>query len=99
MRTTRLVFTFYKSFAFSSLMITLSCLSIIYEWGISTFIVLFWFKIITLALVFYYIHNFKKDVFFYYKNLGLTKKHLWIPALTFDMFLFLILVILTLKIK
>jgi hypothetical protein len=99
MRAIRLVFTFYKLYAFASLVITLSCLSIIYTWGISTFAVLFWFKIITLGLIFYYIQNFKKDKFYYYKNLGLSKKQLWIWTFAFDFILFLILSILTLKIR
>ena len=99
MKIIRLTITFYKSFAFASLMITLSCLSIIYTWGVATFPILLWFKIITLGLIFYFIHNFKKDQFFYYKNLGLTKKHLWVSVLTFDFILFLILITLTLKIR
>lgn len=99
MKTIRLIFAFYSLFAFASLMITLSCMCILYTWGIATFIVLFWFKIISLFLIFYYTISYKKDVFYYYKNLGLTKKHLWVPTLIFDFILFLILVILTLKIK
>lgn len=99
MRTARLILTFYKSFAFVSLMITLSCLSIIYTWGIETFTALFWFKAITLGLIFYYIHSFKKDNFYYYKNLGLTKKLLWISSLTFDLIIFLILITITLKVR
>ena len=99
MKTARLILTFYKSFAFASLMITLSCLSIIYTWGINTFTALFWFKVITLGLIFYYIHSLKKDNFYYYKNLGLTKKFLWISSLTLDFIVFLILITITLKIR
>ena len=58
---------------------------------------LFWFKIITLGLISYYIHSYKKDEFYYYKNLGLAKKHLWISTLSFDFILFLILLFFTLK--
>ncbi|OFZ08525.1 MAG: hypothetical protein A2322_06505 [Bacteroidetes bacterium RIFOXYB2_FULL_39_7] len=99
MRMTRLILTFYRSFAFASLMITLSCLSIIYTWGLVTFTALFWFKIITLGLIFYYIHNVKKDDFYYYKNLGLSKKTLWFSTLTFDFILFLMLIIITLIVR
>lgn len=101
MRTTiRLIITFYKSFAFASNLITLSCLYLINFYGekaIHIIQALFWYKIITLGLIFYYIHSFKKDKFYYYKNLGLTKKQLWISTLTFDFILFLILLFLTLK--
>lgn len=99
MRASRLLFTFYRSFALASLVITLTCLSIIYSWGIGAFNAMFWFKIITLGLIFYYIQTFEKDAFFYYKNLGLTKKILWIVTLTFDVLLFLLLIFLTLKIR
>jgi type III secretory pathway component EscU len=101
MRTTiRLIITFYKSFAFASNLITFSCIYLINLYGKNAIYIiqaLFWFKIITLALIFYYIQNYKKDEFYYYKNLGLTKKHLWISTFTFDFILFLILFILTLK--
>lgn len=99
MRTIRLILTFYNSFAFVSLMITLACLSIIYTWGFTTFVALFWFKIVTAGIIFYYINSFKKDVFYYYKNLGLTKKYLWFSSLTFDFVLFLILLKIALKIR
>ena len=99
MRTTRLLFTFYKSFAFASLMITLSCLITIYTWGIQTFAAMLFIKTSTLGVIFYYIRSFKKNEFYYYKNLGLTQKHLWIPTFTFEVFLFLILTTLTLKIR
>ncbi len=99
MRKILIIITFYKSFAATSLIISLSCLSIIYTWGDDAFTALFWFKIISLGLIFYYFHSFKKDIFYYYKNLGITKKHLWITTLTFDFLLFLILLILTIKIR
>jgi hypothetical protein len=99
MRAIRLIFTFYKSFAFASLLITMACVSIIYKSGISAFTVLFWFKIVTLGLIFAYLHSFKKDVYYYFINLGLTRKHLWVASLSFDFLLFLILITLTLKIR
>jgi hypothetical protein len=94
-----LIFTFYKLFAFASLVITLSCLSIIYTWGMETFTMLFWFKIFTLGSIFYYINIYEKHMYSFYKNLGLSKRHLWIPSLSCDLILFLGLLILTLKIR
>src|SRR5690606_28702420 len=98
--TIRLIITFYKSFAFASNLITLSCLYLIIlyaEKAIYIVQALIWFKIGTLGMIFYYIQNYKRDEFYYYKNLGLAKKHLWISTLTFDFVLFLILSLLTLK--
>jgi hypothetical protein len=99
MRVLRLILTFYKSFAFVSSMITLACLSITYTWGIETFVFLFWFKMITLGLILYYIFNYQKNVFYYYKNLGLTKNRLCTVTLSIDFTLFVALTIITLAIR
>tara|TARA_R110002050_G_scaffold290260_1_gene443763 strand:+ start:94355 stop:94660 length:306 start_codon:yes stop_codon:yes gene_type:complete len=95
MKPIRLVITFYKSYAVTSLLITISCLTILYTWGGNTFTALFWFKVFTLGLIYFYINASNKNVFYYYKNLGLTKKRLWISTLSFDLLLFLALSILT----
>ena len=83
--------TFYKSFAFASWMITLSCMLIAYTHGIGTFSVLFWFKIITLGLIFYFIDSYRRDGLYFYKNLGLSKLNLWISALSIDFIIFITL--------
>lgn len=93
MKTLRLILTFYKSFALLSLLLTSTCLFIIYKYGnngIHILQVLFWFKLGTLGLIFYYINNYKKKEFYYYKNLGISKQKLWIPILFFDFSLFLV---------
>lgn len=90
MRTLRLLFTFYRSFAFFSFLITFSCLSILYTWGISTVVVLFWFKMVTEFLIFYYINNFRKEYYYYHKNLGLSKRKMWISTIILDVFVFYI---------
>ena len=94
-----LLFEFYKTYAFASLLITASCLSILYRWGMGTFFALFLFKLITLALFYYFICEFKKNDFFYYKNLGLAKLQLWVFTITFDMFLYLTLVSIVMKLR
>lgn len=98
MKTIRLLLTFYKSFAVFSIFITLSCSGIIFEWGISTITALIWFKIITLGIIFYTVSTSKNDSFSYYKNLGLSKVHLWIATFIFDFLLFMTVLILILKI-
>jgi len=99
MKALRLVLTFYKSFAFASLMITLSCMIISYTHGMSTFTALFWFKIITLGIIIYFINDYKCDEFYYYKNLGTSKLFLWISTLSFDIVLFIVLYLITVKIR
>lgn len=54
---------------------------------------LFWFKIFTLAIIVYTINIYKKNEFYYYKNLGISKFTLWIPILIFDFMFFLITII------
>ena len=101
MRTARLLLTFYKTFAATGITISLACFHLFYKYklGISAFQALFWFKVITLGLIFSYINSYKKNEFYYYKNLGLTKKHLWIPTLSLDFIIFLILSIIAIKIR
>ena len=69
----------------------------IYSNGIKTFQVLFWFKIFTLGLIFYYINSYKKKELYYYKNLGISKLKLWLPILIFDFLIFLISMIIIAK--
>lgn len=99
MRTLRLLFTFYTSYAIVSLLITCCCLIISFTYGIGTFTALFWFKIVTLGLIFYFINSYKRDEYYYYKNLGLHKRILWISTLSFDILLFILLFILSIMIR
>lgn len=95
----RLILTFYKNFFLASFIITAVCAQIFWKYGIETFAVLFWFKIITLALIFYFIKTYKAKEFYYYQNLGISKITLWITTLVTDFALFVILLALTYKIK
>ena len=97
MKALRLILTFYKSFAFLSFLITFICLGLLSGFilvvgpkGISFIQTLFWFKIFTLAVIVYFINVYKKNEFYYYKNLGISKFMLWIPILIFDFLFFLI---------
>ena len=99
MKIIRLIGRFYKTFIVASILITLICVSIVHTYGIATFTALFWFKIITLGIIVYHTNNYKKNEFYYYKNLGVSKLLLWIPSLLFDFVLFLVLIILTVKIR
>lgn len=92
----RLLITFYKSFTLTNFLITFICLGILYGFGakgIYMIQALFWFKMITLAITFYAINEYKKNEFYYYKNLGISKLNLWLPILIFDFLFFLIALI------
>ena len=97
MKTIRLIWTFYKSFAFFSFSATLTCLILLYGFGPKGIYIiqpLFWFKIFTLAIIVYAINIYKKNEFYYYKNLGISKLKLWISIITFDFLFFLFTIIL-----
>jgi len=95
----RSILSFYKSFAFAGFTITLACMQFPYRYGIGTFSQVFWFKMLTLGMIFYLNNTYKRREFYYYKNLGVTKKLLWITTLSFDLILFLTLFFLTLNLK
>jgi hypothetical protein len=95
----RLVLTFYRSFFLATSLITMSCIWIFWKNGISSFAPLFWFKIITLAVVYYFIREFKTKEFYYYQNLGVSKALLWASTLGFDFMIFLASIITTYKLR
>jgi uncharacterized protein with PQ loop repeat len=87
----RLLWTFYKSFFPASFIITLLCLKIFWNNGLQSFSFIFWFKLCTLWLIYYYIKEYKKHEFYYYQNLGISKARLWTITLTLDFAIFLVL--------
>ncbi|MET0394241.1 MAG: hypothetical protein ABW019_13935 [Chitinophagaceae bacterium] len=89
LKTIRLTWTFYKSFLFFSLVITTCCLSIFWKYGFSVFFMLFWLKLITLGLTYYFINQYKSREYYYYRNLGVSKSLLWAVTLLFDFALFI----------
>jgi len=97
MRKIRSINSFYKSFANGSIIITCLCMWILYKNGINTLTALIWFKVITLSIILYHISSYKKHVFYYYKNIGISKVTLWVGSIVLDMNLFIISIIITLK--
>lgn len=95
----RLVWTFYKSYIFSSVIITLCCLFLFREYGLDSFKAVFWFKIATLGVTYYFINSYKKNEFYYYQNLGVSKLMLWVTSLSFDFIFFVFLIIQVYKFK
>lgn len=95
----RLIFTFYRSFWFATSIITIACISIFWKYGILTFKTLFWLKIITLAIVYFFINKHKAKEIYYYQNLGVSKTLLWSSTLIFDFTIFLLSIIITYKIN
>jgi len=95
----KLFWQFYKYFAVTAQFLTLCSLSLFWKFQFSIFSGIFWFKIITLFLIYYFVDNNKKKEFFYFYNLGLTKRKLWTITLLFDFFIFILSIILLAKIQ
>ncbi len=99
LKTLRLLFTFYKSFLFVSLLITSICVALFWQYGYSIFSSLFWFKILTLGLTYYFINDYKKKEYYYYQNLGISKELLWVSTILSDIIFFIILITQIYKLK
>jgi len=95
----QLYISFYKSIAIVNISISISVLSVIYVYGISPFLYLFWFKIITLFFILYANNTYKSKEYFYFLNLGVSKKNLWISSALIDIVIFILLLIIAMKIR
>ena len=93
-----LVLRFYMSYFFVSFLITLSAIYLLKINGSGILVVVFWYKVIVTGLIYYFINTYKQKEFYYYKNLGVSRKTLWAYTLSIDFILFVCLSILTLKI-
>jgi hypothetical protein len=99
LKTIKLIATFYKSFVIASLLITACCLGLFRKYGFGIFEALFWLKIVTLAITFYFINKYKRKEFYYFQNLGISKVLLWCTTLIFDFSLFILGIIEMYKFK
>ena len=95
LKTARLILTFYKSLFLATSLITIACVYLFWKYGISTFATLFWFKIATLMLVYFFIRSVKEKEFYYYQNLGVSKIILWTSVLTLDFLIFFFSMVIT----
>lgn len=79
-RKARIILRFYQTFLPASWLLTACCSLIFQKWGIGTFSIFFWFKLSTMVLIFYLINTVSGKTFYYYYNLGLSKRLLWISS-------------------
>jgi hypothetical protein len=89
-RKIRILRTFYRSFSVASIALSFVGWWIIWKSGSGAVAPIFWLKIGTSALIFYFIQADMKEQFYYYQNLGFSRKQLWISTMGFDFGLFLI---------
>ncbi len=100
MRTLTLITRFYRGLFFANFLVTLSCLGIILTYGDRAYEiigVLFWFKVITLVLIFFSAIYYKKNELYYYQNLGISKLMLGLTTSAFDFSLWALVLFIGLK--
>ncbi|RAJ31087.1 hypothetical protein [Pedobacter cryoconitis] len=90
----RLLLTSYLGLMAATLILSLVGIVAYRLMGVEFQPVIIWFKVITLGVVGYYLGNYKKKEFYYYRNLGLSKTFIWVCTFTFDLSLFVALLIL-----
>jgi len=89
-RTISILFRFYKSYLPSALAVTIFCLYLFFRAGMSLVTGIFWLKMISYGLIYFFIRTYKKKQFYYYRNLGFSNLALWGSTLSFDFLLFLL---------
>lgn len=95
----RLVWTFYRNFLLFSALITGFCIRAFWLGGFSSFFGVFWCKVASLGLTYYFVSISKKNEFYYYQNFGISKKLLWTVTLTVDFIIFIVLIIISNKFR
>jgi hypothetical protein len=99
LKTIRVIFTFYSGIAFSSLLVTACGAGLVLAFGLGSFLPAVLIKLVSGAFVFFFTNDYKRNQFYYYHNLGLSKSFLWSLSIGFDyaLFLFLLITICILK--
>lgn len=90
-----IIFTFYKTHFWADMLITCACLWVLYTRGLVAFQGIFWLKILSAAVIYYFVNQLSKHEYYYYQNLGLSKTTLWATTLSLDFILYIAFIILT----
>jgi hypothetical protein len=101
MRTFKLITRFYGEIFLANFLVTLSCIYLMGNYGVKAYeivVVLFWYKIITIILIFYTATYHKSNEFYYYQNLGISKLQMVISTSIVDFLLWLAFITLQLLI-
>ncbi|MBI1306340.1 MAG: hypothetical protein GC181_06970 [Bacteroidetes bacterium] len=93
LKTFRLIRQFYKLFALPSILLTVILTGFVFQYGLSVVEVIVPFKLITLALLVFYVELQRRDEFVYYRNLGLDRKQLWGYSISLDLVVFILCIL------
>ncbi len=89
----RIYHTFFRSFYAAGGCISLCCGWLFYRWGGGSLAPLLYFKLGTTAIVYYMVNRFKHREYYYYHNLGISKRRLWAFYEFCDLLVFVLLLI------
>ncbi|RYZ20424.1 MAG: hypothetical protein EOO16_16690 [Chitinophagaceae bacterium] len=95
----RLLWAFYRPLTPFSLLAAGVGLYRVWNEGYPAFAGLLWMKLGTLLLAFYYGHAYRGRQYYYYHNLGLSKRVLWAAPMTADLVLYYLLLIQTARLR
>ena len=93
LRHIRIVLTFYSSYYITSLIISLACASIVLSAGLTAMSGVLLIKTLSLVIIYFFISAYKRQEFYYYQNLGFSKKRIWVFSIMADVMLFFMLMI------
>ncbi|HEY2581309.1 MAG TPA: hypothetical protein VGI43_05865 [Mucilaginibacter sp.] len=96
MHTLKLITRFYGKIFLANFLVSLSCVYLLGNYGDRAYeiiIVLFWYKVISIVLLFYMAVYYQKQELYYYQNLGISKLKLGITTSVFDFLFWLALIL------
>jgi hypothetical protein len=100
MRTIKLISRFYGGIFLANFLVTMSCIYLFGVFGALTHKIaamLFWYKLISLILIFYTSVHYRKQELYYYQNLGVSKGQLAAGTSVLDILITVLLLFLKLK--
>jgi hypothetical protein len=92
----KLITRFYNEIFKANFLVTLSCIYLLRLYGSEAqkiIGILFWYKLVTIGIVFYAWVSYKKKQLYYYQNLGITSLQLLITTSVFDFLLWLAIIV------
>jgi hypothetical protein len=101
MRALKLIIRFYFDLFLADFLISLSCVFLLAHLGNEAYKIigiLFWYKVITIALVFYGALFYKKNEIYYYQSLGVSSIQLLIATSLIDFSIWLAFIIIQMNI-
>jgi hypothetical protein len=101
MRTLKLITRFYGGIFSANFLITLSCIFLLGVYGHYAYQILgilFWYKVLSIILIFYTAIFYKKNELYYYQNLGVSKLLLGVVTSVFDFILWLSIITIAYKV-